>query len=446
MQRRRVELAEWVWNKSDQKGGFVILKGNNLVGMTEDTYYPFKQESNFSYLTDFNTEDAIFTMLVAGENTFKTVLYCKEYTAKEVLKVGAQPTLPQIQKEYGFTECKSIQDFDNEGEISTILHNGKLDIFSLLSNEGWNNKLHSWISDVVKLSEEDNRSSFIVPSLHDMLDKLVPMREIKSEEEIVSIQQACAISVRGHKEMMRYASRCTNEAELAALFASRTISCGGDPMQSYPPIIASGSNAGILHYGENDAFIKRDKLVLVDAGAAKKYASDITTTFPSSGKFTEEQKIIYELVLKAQRAGIKEARVGNHFNEPHRVALAIMICGLVDLGILKGNKRELFLERTNAKGYDPKAIIRRILAHHASHYVGLSVHDVGSRDKNLEGHEVITVEPGIYIGEERDVNPKWWNIFVRIEDTVLVSRDGGIILTPNLPRTVEEIEGFMEID
>jgi Xaa-Pro aminopeptidase len=207
--------------------------------------------------------------------------------------------------------------------------------------------------------------------------------------------------------------------------------------------VGGGANGCILHYVENNEELNNKELVLIDAGAEfDSYASDITRTFPVNGRFTVAQKALYELVLAAQNAAIAKVAPGNHWNDPHKAAIRVLTRGLVKLGLLKGQPAKLIKEEA----------YRRFYMHRTGHWLGMDVHDVGDYKvgdqwRVLEPGMVLTVEPGIYIpAGSRGVAKKWWNIGIRIEDDVLVTRDGHDLLTKNLPRTVDEIETLMEGD
>ncbi|MEO0422792.1 MAG: M24B family metallopeptidase, partial [Pseudomonadota bacterium] len=224
------------------------------------------------------------------------------------------------------------------------------------------------------------------------------------------------------------------EAELAHTFrraGART---------SYPPIVASGANACILHYIKNDQACEDGDLLLIDAGCEIEcYASDITRTFPVNGRFSDAQRAIYELVLKAQYAAIEAVQPGNHWNAPHEAAVKIITRGLVRLGLLKGGVPKLIKDMA----------YRRFFMHKTGHWLGMDVHDVGDYKvgdawREFEPGMVLTVEPGIYIAPgSKGVPRKWWGIGVRIEDDVLVTRTGQDVLSASVPKEVDEIEALM---
>jgi Xaa-Pro aminopeptidase len=209
---------------------------------------------------------------------------------------------------------------------------------------------------------------------------------------------------------------------------------------SYHPIVGGGANSCILHYHENDAPLRDGDLLLVDAGCEYQlYASDITRTWPVNGRFTPTQRAVYDVVLKAQYAAIEKVRPGNHWNEPHDAAVHVITAGLVELGLLKGRTAQLVKD----------GAYKRFFMHRTGHWLGMDVHDVGDYKvgdewRVLEPGMVMTVEPGIYIpAGSKGVPRRFWNIGVRIEDDVLVTRDGCEVLTDDVPRRADEIEALM---
>jgi Xaa-Pro aminopeptidase len=265
------------------------------------------------------------------------------------------------------------------------------------------------------------------------------MRLFKSRSEIDTMRRAAEISAAAHRRAMRACRPGLLEYQLEAELSHEFISRGARS-HAYPPIIGGGGNACILHYVENDAALADGDLVLIDAGAEYRgYAADITRTFPVNGRFSPAQRAVYELVLAAQHAAIAKVRPGNHWNDPHDAAVRVLTLGLVKLGLLKGEVRALIKNRA----------YQRFFMHRTGHWLGMDVHDVGDYKigdswRLLEPGMVLTVEPGLYIpAGSKGVAKKWWNIGVRIEDDVLVTRGGNEVLTHGAPKTVAEIEALM---
>ncbi|HET8715779.1 MAG TPA: M24B family metallopeptidase, partial [Holophagaceae bacterium] len=268
------------------------------------------------------------------------------------------------------------------------------------------------------------------------------MRAHKQPEEIELIRKAVEVSIEGHLAAMRGTPRFVNEGQVAGAFEGTVRSIGGRFL-AYETIAGAGNDGCTLHYPFNDQPIPEGGLVLMDAGAELGfYASDITRTWPASGTFSPEQRALYDLVLKAQDAGIAQMKPGNPHIASMYVSARIISDGLVDLGILKGDKDEVFR----------KLAWKRFLPHGVSHWVGLDVHDAGSYGKGdaiyprgggrkLEPGMVLTMEPGIYIPRGSEgVDPKWQGIGIRIEDDILVTQDGPVNLSARLPRKAEDVE------
>jgi len=261
---------------------------------------------------------------------------------------------------------------------------------------------------------------------------------IKSPAEIRTMRNAANIASEAHTKAMKACKPGMREHAVEAEI-SHTFTKHGCP-PAYTSIVGGGENACILHYNENDAELEGGHLLLIDAGAELDcYASDITRTFPVNGKFNTEQKIIYEIVLKAQLAAINKIKPGNHWNQPHEAAVRELTKGLVEIGLLKGDLKTLIKNEAYKTFY----------MHRTGHWLGMDVHDVGDYKINgkwrlLKPGMVLTIEPGLYIAADtKGVAKKWWDIGVRIEDDILVTEDGYDVLSKKAPKTVEEIEKLM---
>lgn len=258
-----------------------------------------------------------------------------------------------------------------------------------------------------------------------LTSKMAEMREVKTKEEIKLLKKAVRISAIGQIEVMKAMKPHISETEIQGIHEFVYKKYGAE-YEGYPSIVGAGNNGCILHYIENNKTKVGNDLVLMDLGAEYRgYTADVTRTIPANGKFTPEQKAIYDIVYKAQEAGIKASVVGASFNTPHMAAQAEINKGLLELGIIKSlNERH---------SYFP---------HGTSHYLGLDVHDAGLHGK-LKANSVITVEPGIYIPEGSPCDKKWWGIAVRIEDDILITEKGPVNLSWEAPRTSEAIEKMM---
>lgn len=257
---------------------------------------------------------------------------------------------------------------------------------------------------------------------------LIGLREVKTQEEIALLRRAVDITAFAHTEAMTAMRPGWAEYEIEAL-VEYTFHRMGAEHPGFPSIVGSGENTVVLHYDTNRRVTRDGDLVLMDIGASYRgYTADVTRTVPVNGRFTPEQRAIYDIVLAAQEAAIAAAKSGVSFGAPGEAASRVLAKGLAKLGLLKSP--------------DDHAGLRRFFPHGASHYLGLRVHDVGSYQA-LKPGVVITVEPGIYIAPARDVDPRWWNIGVRIEDDVLITEDGPVVLSAGAPKDPGEIERWM---
>jgi Xaa-Pro aminopeptidase len=274
---------------------------------------------------------------------------------------------------------------------------------------------------------------------NDLNHMLHDMRLAKSAAELRLLRRAADITARAHRRAMRHCRPGMYEYQLEAELQHEFLTSGARH-PAYLSIVGSGVNACTLHYVANSAKMRDGDLVLVDAGCELDYyAADVTRTFPVNGRFSPAQRALYELVLRAQEAAIAEIRPGNHWNQPHDASVRVITAGLVQLGLLRGKVANL----VKRKAY------RDFYMHRVGHWLGLDVHDVGDYRvggewRLLEPGMVMTVEPGIYVApHNRKVAAKWRGIGIRIEDDVVVTRDGCEVLTGKAPKTVEEIEALM---
>jgi Xaa-Pro aminopeptidase len=258
-----------------------------------------------------------------------------------------------------------------------------------------------------------------------VLDEL---RTVKTDEEMRVLQKAIDITAEAHREVMRQVQPGWAEYEIEAL-VEYTFKRMGAEHPGFPSIVGSAENSVILHYETNRRTTEPGDVVVIDIGAEfHGYTADITRTIPLSGRYTPEQRAIYEVVYAAQEAGIEASQAGSAFYAPHQAAQRVLAEGLAELGLISGP--------------NDQAGLRRFFMHGTSHYLGLDVHDVGSGGPMVPG-TVITVEPGIYIAAADDIDPKWWNIGVRIEDDILITEDGPVILSDAAPRQIDEVEALM---
>ena len=398
-----------------------------------DAEYLYRQDSDFYYLTGFAEQDAVLA-LIPRRKQGEVVLFCQEKDKLKELWSGIILGQKAACEELGMDLAHSIHDID---EILPGLMEGRDHIYYAI---GKNEKFDAQVMDWVKMIRKKSNLDAHAPGEFLLLDNLLhELRLIKSPAEIKLMKHAAEISAEGHKRAMACCKPGANEYELEAelLYA---FTRNGSRAPAYTSIVGSGDNTCILHYDTNTAEIKEGDLVLIDAGCEYEYyASDITRTFPANGKFSKEQKAIYEIVLKAQEAAINAVRPGATWDAPHKESVKVITQGLVKLGLLKGRPAQLIKNEAYKDFY----------MHRVGHWLGMDVHDVGNYKINdnwrsLKPGMVTTIEPGIYISPDNTkVAKKWRGIGVRIEDDVLVTKTGHEVLSTGIPKTVQEIESFM---
>ena len=429
-QERRDRLAEEMGPHS-----IAIIATSPVAMRNRDADYKFRADSSFFYLTGFAEPEA-----VAVIETFESIdegytysLFCRERNREMEIWNGYRAGVDGAVDDYEADEAYAI-DLLDEGIIEKLLDKQKL-FYRIGQQADFDARVAKWIAEANGESRRGTSAPANVIQLDRILDE---MRLHKSEKEIKLMQLASNISSEAHTRamqtvrpgMMEYAL----EAEIDYIFGKN--GC----VPAYNSIVGGGENACILHYVENDKELNDGDLVLIDAACEYQlYASDITRTFPVNGKFSPEQKALYELILKAQLAAIDAVCIGNSYKQPHSVAVRIMVEGLLELGLMKGDIDEIIQKET----------FRQFYMHGTGHWLGMDVHDVGSYkiDGEWRAYEegmVVTVEPGLYIApDDETVDAKWRGIGIRIEDDVVATENGPLVLTKDVVKSVEDIEALM---
>jgi Xaa-Pro aminopeptidase len=423
--RRRRQLSRMMG-----KGGVAILPAAAVRLRNRDVEYPYRQDSDFYYLTGFPEPEAV-AVLVPGRKQAEYILFCRENDPERETWDGKRAGQDGAVELYGADDAFPITDIDDI--LPGLLEQCERVYYTMGSNADFDKSLLGWVNALRSRSGAHTPHEFVA------LDHLLhDMRLYKSRSEIAAIRKAARIAANAHKRAMRHCRPGLMEYEIEAEFLHEFRQYDATP--SYPPIVGGGANACVLHYRENNSVLADGDLLLIDAGCEYDYyASDITRTFPVNGRFSKPQRAIYELVLKAQNAAIKKIRPGNHWNEPHDAAVKVITRGLVKLGLLQGS--------VSARIKDDS--YRRFFMHRTGHWIGMDVHDVGDYKvggewRVLEPGMVMTVEPGIYIpAQSKGVAKKWWDIGVRIEDDVLVTPTGSEVLSKQLPSGPDEIEAIV---
>ena len=425
-QRRRRALAMQLPSNS-----IAVIPAASEMLRNGDAHYRFRQDSDFYYLTGFNEPEALLLITSGVEpssflfNRLRNPLE-EQWTGKRLGQEGACSVL-------GVDAAFPVADV--EVRLPELLADKHAVYYSMGRHPLWESRIQqAW-----KIVKGQVRRGVKAPeSFCDLAPILGEMRLFKSKTEIALMQQAGRITVKAHQRAMQACRTARFEYELEAEIIHEFTRQGCRSV-AYDSIVASGANACILHYTENNQPLQKDALVLIDAGAEfENYAADVTRTFPVNGRFSAEQRAIYELVLRAQQAGIACVRPGCLWDEVQRVIVRLLTDGLVELGLLRGNVDDLIA----AEAYKP------FYMHNSGHWLGLDVHDCGryktqGQWRALESGMVLTVEPGLYISAGLDVDERWWNIGVRIEDDIHVTDDGHENLTGALAVTVDDLEALM---
>ncbi|ENU99271.1 MULTISPECIES: Xaa-Pro aminopeptidase [Acinetobacter] len=412
-----------------------IIATSPVALRNRDADYKYRADSSFFYLTGFAEPEAVAVIETfdTEEEGYTYSLFCRERDREMEIWNGYRAGVDGAVDDYEADEAYAIDLLDEE--ILTKLQNKDKLFYRIGHNAEFDARVAKWI---VTASGESRRGTS-APAQIMQLDRIIDeMRLHKDENEIELMQLASDISSEAHTlamqkvrpGMMEYAL----EAELNYVFGKN--GC----VPSYNSIVGGGENACILHYVENDKELKDGDLVLIDAACEYQfYASDITRTFPVNGKFSPEQKALYNVVLDAQIAAINAVQIGNSYKEPHNVAVRILVQGLLDLGIMQGDLEEIIQTES----------FRQFYMHGTGHWLGMDVHDVGTYKANGEWRAyeegmVVTVEPGLYIApDDETVDVKWRGIGIRIEDDVVATKNGPLVLTAKVVKTVEDIEALM---
>jgi len=417
--------------------GTAIFGAAPMAIMHSDVEHPFRQDSNFYYLTGFNEPQAV-AVLAPHHEEHRFVLFVRPKDRQQEIWSGYRVGVEEAKERYGADAVYPIQELDQQ--LPQYLERAERLYYHFGGDRTLDDKiLHHWQQ---LLATYRKRGTGPV-AIEDAQLVLQQQRRVKQPEEIDLIRQAIAISAKAHNHARAITQPGRYEyeiqAELEHLFRLQ-----GAMGPAYPSIVASGANACILHYIENNRQMQAGDLLLIDAGCAYQYYNaDITRTFPVSDRFSPEQRILYELVLEAQQQAIAAISPGQPFNAFHDAATRVITEGLVDLGLLQGDIDTLIDEKSH----------KAFFMHGTGHFLGLDVHDVGTLrnpDKSWQPFQpgnVVTVEPGIYIASDYDpaegqpaIDERWRGIGIRIEDDVLVTATGHEVLTAAVPKALEAME------
>ncbi|PKG39459.1 Xaa-Pro aminopeptidase [Psychromonas sp. Urea-02u-13] len=426
-QQRRIQFI-----KKMQVNSMALFPASAETIRNNDCEYPFRQNSDFHYLSGFDEPDAIL-MLIKNADSHQVILFNRKKDKSAEIwhgyRLGQAAAITQLSVD----EAYPVDEF--ETQLESMLNGVDALYYPMFQSDS----LDASIKTIVNKLRVSKRRGAIAPRCYfDCLPLLHEMRVIKSEAEAKLLAEAAEISASGHVRAMQTCHvgmwEYQLEAEIKHQFALQ-----GTRDVAYNSIVAGGNNACILHYTENDKQLKDGDLVLIDAGAEYQgYAGDITRTFPVNGTFTEHQATLYQLVLDIQVAAINQVKPGVALVDINKSVVERLVDGLLLLGLLSGD-RETLIEDESYKAF---------YMHGIGHYLGLDVHDAGDygtleNPRLLEAGMAITIEPGLYVSHDADVEDCWKGIGIRIEDDLLVTEHGAEVLSADVPKTIDEIEALM---
>ncbi|TVZ59813.1 Xaa-Pro aminopeptidase [Flavobacteriaceae bacterium MAR_2010_105] len=439
--------------KDMPQNSVAVFFANAVRNRSNDVDYVYHQDPDFYYLTGYKEPNAV--LIIFSENqqspegkTYNELIYVQERNALAEQWNGYRLGIEGAKEQLGFDMAFNGEDFLQSGidytKFDSVLFDSfkddyrdskrdKADLYDLI--QAFKSQISYTETSVVSetnMGVELNQSTNVVQEKKITVDNstlnrlMAGLRQVKTPEELVLLKKAVRISAMGQREIMKAMHPGMSETEIQGIH-EYVYKKYGSEYEGYPSIVGAGSNGCVLHYIENTKTKVDNDLVLMDLGAEYHgYTADVTRTIPANGKFSTEQKLIYDIVYEAQEAGIAASVIGNTLRSPDEAARKVINAGLIKLGIAKDD--------ADARQYFP---------HGTSHHIGLDVHDASLRGP-FEANMVITVEPGIYIPEGSPCDKKWWGIAVRIEDDILITENGPINLSAEAPRKSDEIELLMK--
>jgi Xaa-Pro aminopeptidase len=412
-------------------GGVAVLASAPVSVRSNDVEFVYRQDSDFYYLTGF-TEPGSVAVFAPGHKDGEFALFVRPRDKERETWTGRRAGIEGAISDFGADKAFHIDELDRV--LPRYFENVERAYYNVLGN---NEAINLRMVEIMRHCQALRPRTGVGPTAYlDPREFLHETRLFKRADELALMRKAAAISAEAHRKAMQSARGGMMEWAVEALvdYAFRSKGATGP---SYPSIVASGPNATILHYINNDSEIRSGDMLLIDAGCEYQfYASDITRTFPVGSKFSTVQCDLYELVLNAQLAAIEMIKPGVRFEEVHNKALRILVDGMRALKMLTGSADEIV----------SSAAYRRFFMHGTSHWLGMDVHDVGHYRRNGESRAlqpgmVMTVEPGIYVSPEDETVPdQFRGIGIRIEDDVLVTEHGHEVLTVAAPKTIAEVE------
>jgi len=425
--RRRSELTQQIGEND-----IVIVATSPVKSRNSDVDYQFRPDSDFHYLSGFSEPDAVL-VISPSRAQGQYVIFCREKDRHREMWDGRRTGLEGAIEQYGADDAFPIEDLN---DILPGLMEEKEKVFTTVGRyPEFDAQLLGWMN---KIKEDKRRGKHAPYEFVDLNHILHEQRLFKRQDEIALMRKAGKMSAAGHNRAMQVCRPGMYEYQVQAEMECE-FRKAGSPYNAYPSIVAGGENACILHYTENQDMLKNGDLLLIDAGAEYGcYASDISRTFPVNGRFSPEQRALYDIVLESQESAFEVCSAGHSWNEPHEAAVKVIAQGLLDEGLLRGSLEQVLETQSYTQFY----------MHRTGHWLGMDVHDVGDYQvdevwRELEPGMVFTVEPGIYVNPADDVDQRFHHIGIRIEDNVLVRREGYEILTEASLKKPDDIEALM---
>ena len=420
---RRAKVASQMESNS-----ILMLCSSNIVPRNNDTTFPFRQDSNFYYLTGFNEPNSV--MLLKSDGT--AYIFCRNKNPELEKWDGFMWGYQAAADEFNFDDGFDINDVD---QLAPQIINGTSTVYALVGkNKDFDQQVIKWITAANSMERHQGNID-----LKNFSNQLGMMRLVKEDSELSLMRKSCEIAALTHKAVISKAKVGMSEFDLETMYLNEFKSHGSKDI-SYTPIVAGGERACILHYIDNNQPIADGELVLVDAGCEwGLYASDITRTYPINGKFSAEQRAVYDVVLEAHNKACEAIQIGANCTDPQKASELSLSQGLKDLGLLTQSMDEIM----------DKQLFREFYYHKIGHWLGLDVHDdcpysIGEKEVTFQKNMVMTIEPGIYINQTANVDDKWKGIGIRIENDILATDTGYENLTSLVPSNADEIEGLMQ--
>ena len=425
--RRRQELLNQIGDND-----IVIVPTSSVKTRNSDVDFQFRSDSDFFYLTGFSEPEAV-AVICPGRPNGEYVIFCREKDLKRELWDGRRAGLEGVIEHYGADDAFPFEDI---GDILPGMMEQRDKVYTNVGRyPEFDAQVLGWLNQIKSDAASGKHAPY---ELVDLSHLLYEQRLIKRKDEISIMRKAGKIAAAGHRRAMRVCRPGMYEYQVQAEMECE-FRKAGSVYNAYPSIVAGGENACILHYTENDQVLQDGDLLLIDAGAELDcYASDVSRTFPVNGKFSGEQRALYDIVLAAQHAAFDKCTTEHNWNEPHEAAVKTIAQGLLDEKLLQGSLDEVLESQAYTQFY----------MHRTGHWLGMDVHDVGDYQvagnwRELEAGMVFTVEPGIYVSATQKIDSRWHDIGIRIEDNVLITKQGHEVLTSDVPTDPDEIEALM---